>query len=194
MKHLILLLFTITLAGCDRSPDVSQSPDGEADTSMDQPGKHSISEIPRGKTTRYGLFRERGRGWVQKKEGSSTGKVIRNAKLEFTETTDRIPLHKGVYFGYQYWLKFPPDQARPSYRRILIHPEMTLPDGSRVTRSERTTGKRATHGIVTAIDGYTLSEDYELVEGDWTFQLWHKDNLLVEQKFTTYWPEKESSE
>jgi len=44
---------------------------------------------------------------------------------------------------------------------------------------------------VTALDAYALSEDYELVEGDWTFQLWYQGQLLIEQKFTTYWPEEE---
>jgi len=38
---------------------------------------------------------------------------------------------------------------------------MTLPDGSKVIRSERTIRKKATHKIVTAIDAYALSEDYE---------------------------------
>ena len=71
-----------------------------------------------------------------------------------------------------------------------MHPEMVMPDGSKVSRSERTIRKRTTHGIVTSIDAYALSEDYELVEGDWTFQLWYEDNLLVEHSFTTYWPEE----
>lgn len=71
---------------------------------------------------------------------------------------------------------------------------MTLPNGSKVIRSERTIRKKATHGIVTAIDAYALSEDYELVEGEWTFQLWHGDKMLAEQKFTTYWLEEEKEE
>ena len=107
------------------------------------------------------------------------------------EDTQRIPLRTGVYFGYQYWLRLPPDEGKPVLKRVLIHPEMTLPDGSRVSRSERKFRRKATHGIVTAIDAYALSEDYELVEGDWVFQLWHQDEMLVEAKFTSYWPEGE---
>jgi hypothetical protein len=33
-----------------------------------------------------------------------------------------------------------------------------------------------------------LSEKYELVEGEWVFQLWYGDEILAEQKFTAYWP------
>jgi hypothetical protein len=66
---------------------------------------------------------------------------------------------------------------------------MTLPEGSKASRSERTLRKRTAHGIVTSLDGYALSEGYELVEGDWIFQLWYGDDLPVEQKFTTYRPQ-----
>jgi hypothetical protein len=189
MKRLIFLLsaatlFGSTLIGCDRKPSVDEP-------SVDQQQKQGL---PYGKATKYGLFHERGRGVVQDNATTSTGKIIRGATLEFAENTDRIPLHKGVHFGYRYWLKFAPEQARPAFKRVLIHPEMTLPNGSKVIRSERTIRKKATHGIVTAIDAYALSEDYELVEGEWTFQLWHGDKMLAEQKFTTYWLEEEKEE
>ena len=186
MKHLIPLLIVVALTSCDQTSDVDQQP-GNQESDLK---KQVTLGIPRGKATQYGLFRERGRGWARQDKNTSTGKLIRNAKLEFVEQTERIPLRKGVYFGYKYWLKIEPDKSRADLRRVLMHPEMTLPDGTRVSRSERAIRKRTTHGIVTALDGYALSEDYELVEGDWTFQLWYKDDLLVEQAFTTYWPEE----
>ena len=206
MKYLVSLLIVVILTGCDRTPDDSQSSGNQLDTGLQQmpadsrqPGaqeariNRQVTPVkPRGKATRYGLFRERGRGSARKDESTSTGKLIRRPKLQFVEQTERIPLRRGVYFGYKYWLKIEPDQTRANLRRILIHPEMLMPDGSRVSRSERALRKRTTHGIVTALDVYALSEDYELVEGDWTFQLWYKDDLLVEQTFTTYWPEDDA--
>jgi hypothetical protein len=146
------------------------------------------ADVPRGKVTRFGLFLDRGAGWVQDSTQGSTGKVIRGATLEFDEETDRIPLIKGTIFGYRYWLKFAPDEARPEFTRVLFHPPMTLPDGSTVTRSERTMERDATYGIVTSIDAYTLSEDYELIEGEWVFQLVREGVILAEQRFTTYVP------
>ena len=77
--------------------------------------------------------------------------------------------------------------------RVLTHPEMTLPDGSKVTRSERMMRRKATGGIVTSLDVYALSEDYELVEGDWTFQIWYEDKKLVEKTFTVYQPGSDDS-
>ena len=109
------------------------------------------------------------------------------------QDTRRIALRRGVFFGYKHWLKLSPDQKRPTFKRILSHPEMLLPDGPKLTRSERAITRKASHGIVTSIDAYALSEEYELVEGDWTFQLWYGDQLLVEQIFRTYWPDEEAS-
>jgi hypothetical protein len=169
------------LVGCDQQPAVTEDP---VATEVEQ-------GLPRGKVTKFGLFRERGKGWVQDDKNAGTGRVIRGATLEFTEDTNRIPLRKGVFFGYRYWLKFPALENQVSFKRVLSHPQMILPDGSKVTGSERKIGKGTTHGIVTSIDAYALSEDYELVEGDWIFQLWYEDKMLAEQKFTAYWPADE---
>ena len=49
--------------------------------------------------------------------------------------------------------------------------------------------KKATHGIVTSIDAYALSEEYELVAGEWIFQLLWDGELLAEQRFTTFQPD-----
>jgi hypothetical protein len=50
---------------------------------------------------------------------------------------------------------------------------------------------KVTVNQVIAYTGYGLDEDYEMVEGDWVFEIWHHDKKLVEQKFTTYRPDKE---
>ena len=164
--------------------------DASVDTS-DAAAVQSTPDVPRGKSTRFGLFRQRGSGYLVKEPDAGTGMVIRGSTLEFQGVdTDRIPLRKGVRFGYRYWLKLPGEAKRPGLTRVLIHPEMTLPDGTVVTRSSRNITKRATHGIVTAIDAYGITEDYELVEGEWVFQIWYDGHKLVEQKFTTYIPEE----
>ena len=186
MKYYLLLIVAV-LAGCVQGGDMMPTPAGETRAATEM-----SPEIPRGKATLYGLFSERGKGWTSKTKDSSTGKLIRKPTLEFVEQTDRIPLRKGVIFGYKYWIKIESDKSRAKFKRVLKHPEMTLPDGSRVSRSERKIQKRTTYGIVTALDAYALSEDYELVAGDWAFQLWYQDKLLVEQTFTTYWPEPDN--
>jgi len=85
-----------------------------------------------------------------------------------------------------------PDQ--PAYvdlRRVLKHPEMTLPDGSVSTGSDYTIKGKVSVNQVIGYTGYGLDEDYELVEGDRVFEIWYQDRKLIEQKFTTYRPGKE---
>jgi len=188
MKRFILL-FLVVFITSNASLQTAAYLDSPSVDIQSPVAKQDQAVFPVGKSTRYGLFNQRIRGRVVKDPDASTGTVIRGSTLEFVgDNTERIPLNKGVRFGYRYWLKLPPEHKRPSLKRVLIHPEMTLPDGSTVSHSERTIKKRATHGIVTAIDAYALSEDYELVEGEWIFQLWYHEHKLVEQKFITYTP------
>jgi hypothetical protein len=185
---LAVILVSSVLAGCDQKPAENGQP-VKAEPAAKQ---EKAPDYPRGRATLYGIFGERSRGRVVEGSDTSTGKVIRGMKVEFQEETTQIPLRKGVIFGYRYWLKLAPDQRRPEFKRVLIHPPMTLPDGSTVARSERMIRKKSIQGIVTSIDLYALSEDYELVEGDWTFQIWYGDKMLAEQRFTTFQPEEEA--
>ena len=70
---------------------------------------------------------------------------------------------------------------------------MTLPDGSITTGSNYTVTRKIKLGQVNSYDAYGFHEDYELVDGKWIFQLWSGDKMLVEQTFTTYWPDDEDS-
>ena len=207
MKYLIHLAFMLALVGCDQTSDVTSSTDKDthiaSTTGADAGETQSAAEAPAGNATQelkaqvfqFGIYKATKKGRVTDSTKTNTGKVVRKPTLEHVSMTDRIPLVKDTYFGLQYRLWNLPTEVTlkrvMQLRSVLIHPEMTLPDGSRVSRSERKFRKRATHGIVTAIDAYALSEDYELVEGDWVFQLWYQDEMLVEAKFTTYWPQEE---
>lgn len=35
-------------------------------------------------------------------------------------------------------------------------------------------------------DGYALTEEYELVDGTWTFQLWYEEEMMTKQIFTVF--------
>ena len=112
--------------------------------------------------------------------------------------TKNFILIKNTYFAYRYRITDIPKEAakRPTVdvRKILTHPEMTLPDGSKSNGWDRVARGRTSVGQVIAFDGYVFSEDYELVEGEWTFQIWYDDKMMVEQKFTMYKPEQASAD
>ena len=198
MKYLITCLIVAVLAGCDQASDTIGKPDATA-TPDDETGTQAqtaadVVKDPNGRVFEYGIYNTLRKGRVRDEITTNTGKVINRPVLEIAKQTDRIPLVKDTYFAYRYRLmNFPKEEAKKpaiELRKVLVHPEMTLPDGSRSTGSDRVFKGRAFAGQVLGFDGYAFNEDYELVEGDWTFQIWFGEHLLVEQTFTMYWPEE----
>ena len=68
---------------------------------------------------------------------------------------------------------------------------MKLPDGTITTGSDFEVKRKVSSNHVIVYTGYGFDEAYEMVEGDWVFQIWHQDKKLIEQRFTTYWPGEE---
>ena len=203
MKYLIPILISVALASCDRTSDVAQDAGNETGTENitaeenrtpdEAPAPDTVKD-PSGHVFEYGTYNALRKGRIRDEITANTGKVINKPVLDLAEKTDRIPLVKGTYFAYRYRiLDLPKEVAiKPvaELRKVIIHPEMTLPDGTTATGSDRTFKARTSARKVVGFDGYAFNEDYELVEGDWTFLIWLQDKLMVEQKFTTYWPEE----
>ena len=201
MKYLITCLIVAALAGCDKASDTTGKPDADvaiapATEQAEAPSGAAPETVrePRGWIKEYGIYLALRKGRIRDDISANTGKIVTLPVLELVKQTDRIPLVKDTYFAYRFSISYLPKEvvAKPfaELRKVLIHPEMTLPDGSKTTGAEQVYRERPSAGQVLGFDGYTFSEDYELVEGDWTFQIWYEDKLLVEQKFTTYWPEE----
>jgi hypothetical protein len=207
MKYLIPFLLVAALTSCDPTPDTSQdltSHSGSDDEAMAAAAALEASTekqaaerhvVPSGRVMRAGIFEAVHEGKLLEDTSGTTGKSLKSLTLEFVRPAERIPLVKGTYLGFQYRLsRLPPELENTEaieLRRVLIHPEMTLPDGSTTTGSDYSVRRKIKLGQVTSYDAYGFHEDYELVEGEWAFQLWYQDDLLVEKKFTTYWPEEE---
>ena len=177
-----LAVFLLALAGCTSQPAKSGNT-----ASPDQ-------KLPTGRVIKQGLFEViRSHGLVDS-PNASTGKAFLNPVIQLVKQTDRIPLVKDAHMSLQYRIWNLPE--RPAYtklRRVLIHPEMKLPDGSVSTGSDYMITGKVVYGQVIAYTGYGLNEDYEMVEGDWVFQIWYQDKKVIEQKFTTYWPEDDKA-
>jgi hypothetical protein len=182
MKYLIPMALLLALCGCEKNSPESMV-FGKTTNDFDKPLK--------GHVARPGLYRLVRSGGVIDDPGTGTGKSVVKPVVELVKTTQRIPLIKGgqMYLQYRIW----PLPAQPAYvdlRRILKHPKMTLPDGSFSTGSDRMIKGKVSSNQVIAYTGYGLDEDYELVEGDWVFEIWYQDKKVIEQKFTTYRPDE----
>ena len=203
MKHVISLALLVALAGCEQAAD-SGAPGqdsanlvGEVPSTAGSAAADSQSRDIKSSVFQFGIYKATRKGQVTTSSTSNTGKVVRKPELEHVSMTDRIPLVKDTWFGYQLRLwNLPPEaMVKPvmKLRKVLIHPEMTLPDGSTTTGYDRSFKGRMKAQQVMVFDGYGFHEDYELVEGDWIFQVWYQDQKLVERKFYTVQPQPEKA-
>lgn len=143
--------------------------------------------IPTGRILQYGIYELVRGGKVVESTLTSTGKAVSKPVIQKIKQTERVALKKGAYFAYQYRLShLATDKPVVDLKRVLKHPEMTLPDGKKISRSEYVIKVPVKQGEVFAFDGYAFNEDYEMVEGDWIFQIWYQGNKLIEKKFTSY--------
>lgn len=185
MKYLIAVILMLFLSACDRHADEATS---NNDSSDSVPA--FLKQPLQGKVSQHGLYRMVRNSGVMDDANTTTGKVVANPVIERVKTTSRIPLIKGaqMYLQYRLW-PFPNQPGYVTLRRVLKHPPMTLPDGRVTTGSDFEVKRKVSSNHVIVYTGYGFDEDYELVEGEWVFQIWYGEKKLIEQKFTTYRPD-----
>ena len=98
----------------------------------------------------------------------------------FTSKTTNIPAEKGISFGIKYVVDGDPEGSKIKLKVVAIHPSIK----GKIRSSAMVDAKAGTWRA----DFYTFNEDYELVEGEWIFQVYWKDNLLIDQSFTVSKP------
>jgi hypothetical protein len=189
MKYLVPMALLLLLCGCQNNSLEPQTQDNAKVASGKTPDH--VNRPLKGHISRPGLYRLVRSGGVIDDSKTGTGKSVSKPVVELMRKTERIPLIKGgqMYFQYRIW----PLPAQPAYvelRRVVKHPEINLPDGSVSTGSDYMIKGKISANQVIAYTGYGLDEDYELVEGDWVFEIWYQDKKVIEQKFTTYRPDE----
>lgn len=180
MKKILFIICLLVLSACEKNQE----------TVSDKEKITAEVKQPVGRVLQYGIYTLVRGGQIIDDAKTSTGKSLTKPVITRDRTTDRIPLVKQKYMAYQYRLSNIPGRI-VKLRRILQHPALHLPDGTTSTGSDFTITRKLERGEVFAYDAYAFNEDYEMEAGEWIFQIWYKDNKLVEQKFTTYHPEPE---
>jgi len=182
MKKLLFIACLLALSSCEKNQESAQ---------VKEPVTAEVKQ-PAGRVLQYGVYTLLRGGKVIDDPKTSTGKSLTKPVITRDRTTERIPLIKGKYMAYQYRLSNL-DGRMVKLRRVLKHPEFHLPDGKVSNGSDFTINKKLERGEVFAYDAYAFNEDYEMVEGEWTFQIWYGDEMLIEQTFETYWPDEKVS-
>jgi hypothetical protein len=139
-----------------------------------------------GRVTQYGLYDVLRSGPLVDKPDTNTGKTHSASTIQHIKRTDQIPISKGVYFGFKTRIEPLPGKAFIKLKKVVRHPEMVLPDGSTSRGYQVNETKKVSSAVAFTTSGYSLDEDYEMVAGDWVFQYWYEDKLVVEQRFQTF--------
>lgn len=151
-----------------------------------------VNDSIKGTVINYGIYNVVKTGRLVNNPFTSTGQSHSATTIQLVERTQYIPLRIGSYFAFQTRVEYFPDMHFIKLKKVVRHPEMKLPDGSRTNGYVINETKKVSSGIAFAISGYSFDESYELVEGEWIIQYWYGEKLLVEQKFVSYWPEVSS--
>ncbi len=116
---------------------------------------------------------------------AGTEKIVTHMRL--AAQTRTIPAAKGVSFGCRFTLVGTPIGAIAPLHMVTIFPSpMTNPATRQsATRSESDIGLSI--GAV-GYTGYSMDNDWEILPGVWTFQIWSQGRKLAEQSFTVQKP------
>ncbi len=108
--------------------------------------------------------------------------------VHFIEFTNEIPAELGVGFGFEYVINSRPKGQPLEVTSVIKFPgEGLKPPGSRVYKESRER-REVLIGRETFY-GYGFDEDWELVPGTWTFEIWHKNAMLIHKSFNVVAPE-----
>ena len=141
--------------------------------------------------TAFGVFEERGKafklGYSATEPGTDTVDDVR-----FVGWNRQIPGEVGVSFGIQYIV-----HSRPKGSRIKIIARIEFPEGGLVTPQGYVYQSSEEIQYIKLGEenfyGFGFDETWEIVPGDWKFQIKYK-NAIIAQKTLTVVADRESEE
>ncbi len=121
----------------------------------------------------------------------STSGYVTRGEAELVKDTQRIPLEIGRLFGFRFKIFGIDKNIRViPLELVVVHPEMKKPDGTTSSGYRYNIRLKLNNGMVEDKVGYNISEDFEMVEGEWRFEFLFMNKTLLKQTFTTYLQEK----
>jgi len=137
----------------------------------------------------YGYYQQVGELERERNYNTATGYVRTGTDVQLVEQTADIPMALGRLFGFKFRIRgFPRDQVTTNLDLAVTHPEIVRPNGTQVSGYRYPVTMDVIGGKIETQTGYKFDRDYEMVAGEWKFQYWRGDTLLLEQVFNVYDP------
>lgn len=133
----------------------------------------------------FGYYEVLSEGQRYEDQNTPSGVIQAGPTVKLIQQTDIIPIQAGRLFGLRFLLKEFTGKEDIEIREVVVHPRMTRPGQKAVTGFETKLPLIIRNGEFSDYIGYSLNHDYEMVAGEWRFELWYEDKKLLEQKFKT---------
>jgi len=120
---------------------------------------------------------------AEKAPGTTTETRNALARTELLRKTTRIDAKIGTHFGFRYKIVGQPNdgEANITFVTLPAAPGLKNPKTGKVSTREEYSA--AVTFNETGYAGYALGEDWEIVPGTWTFELWDGQRKLASQSF-----------
>jgi hypothetical protein len=148
-------------------------------------GVSSAADIVSGEIVEYGYYEKKGEFERHQNIATTSGYVQEGKNVELVEQTDRIPLARNRLFGFKFRITGFDDKNAVQLKLVVTHPEITRDNGSKSSGYSYPVLLDVNNGVIENRSGYSIDHDYEMVEGEWAFELWYYNQKLVSQTFHT---------
>lgn len=130
----------------------------------------------------YGLFSKPNEGnFVEDNIESPTGYFIRTDDIQLIDATSVISAKIGTIMGIKYLFNSSSSQEIVNFQCKIIHPTLNNPNTNELFN--QTIENKSDYNNEINFDFYEFEENWELIPGIWTFQIFENDKLLFSQEF-----------
>ncbi len=138
---------------------------------------------PSGDVMNFGIYEPVKRGLRYEHRESTSGYAEEGVEVVLIEKTANIPLKKGITFGIEWEAQGLPDIPIKIAMRVK-HPQTTKPDGTISTGFDEMLPFFPEKGrIEKRGDYYSLTEDWEMLPGEWSLTMLYEGKVLCEKVF-----------
>lgn len=116
---------------------------------------------------------------------ATSGYVKTGGDVVLEAQTSEIPLKLNRLFGFKFRIEGFDGKDAVQLKLVVKHPVITRPNGSTSDGYSYPIILEVKDGVIENQSGYSIDHDYEMVEGEWTFEYWYNDHKLLSQSFTT---------
>jgi hypothetical protein len=178
-----VLLAGLTVLGAAAQSVPSTSQPAAATGQATDPSAATAPQVTRINVKNFGVFSAVDH--ASQKPAASTIPFADVTNVHLAKKTRTIPMSKGVDFGFQYEAVGMPPGEKATLHFVVIYPPPGINkpgSSSPILRDEY--DQKVRIGVKGSYNGYELDNDWELVPGDWTLEIWSGPTKLASETFT----------